>query len=1468
METSESFVSANSFHDASEHPESYDGFDSTVKDQIQLLARSISNGSFEQKAKTLELTRTLTNISEAPGINPFNSEGIDPRLDPNSGLFDSKLWVKNLRKLMDSDPDYYKPASLGVSFRDLRCYGDAVDMDYQANFANGLYKSVSQFIHKFGKRKQEDVFDILKPMDGIVQPGELTVVLGRPGAGCSTFLKTIACQTYGFKVDQNSTISYDGLTPKDMENHYCGEIIYCAETEYHFPNLTVGDTLTIAAKLRTPENRPLGVTRDEYAQHMSDVVLATYGLLHTKYSKVGNDYIRGVSGGERKRVSIAEAALSQSKIQCWDNSTRGLDSATALEFIKALQVSAKIQRTTPLIAIYQCSQNAYDLFDKVLLLYEGYQIYFGNAKNAKDYFLDMGFECPARQTTADFLTSITNPAERVVRDGFENKVPRTPKEFYDYWRQSNARLSVLREIDQNNNDKTQEIADMHHARQSKGLGSGSPHTVSFMMQVKYVLLRNFLRIKADPTITLFMCIGNFVFALIVSSVFFNLPSNTLSFYYRTAIIFFATLFNALASMLEITTLYEARPIVEKHKTYGLYHPSADALASIISELPTKLFAGLSFNIVIYFMCNLKREPGAFFLYLLFGFLATLTMSHVFRTLGAATKSLYEAMTPAGVLLLVLITYVGFIIPTPDMLGWSRWINYLDPIAYTFETMIANEFHGREFECSQYVPAGPGYPTDGINRVCATVGAVIGRDTVNGDEYIETAFVYSYNNVWRNLGISIAFMLFFLGVYIVLCEFNKGARQKGEVLLFQQSHLKNLRKKGDVEMQVFEKEYEESSTPGLDSDIVKPNTNIFHWRNLSYEIKVKKETRKILDDIDGWVKPGQVTALMGASGAGKTTLLNALSERLTIGVVTNGVRMVNGKSLGPSFQRDIGYVQQQDLHLATSTVKEALRFSAYLRQPETVSKADKDSYVDYVIHLLEMEKYSEAIVGVAGEGLNVEQRKRLTIGVELAAKPKLLLFLDEPTSGLDSQTAWSVCKLIRKLADAGQAIVCTIHQPSAILLHEFDRLLFLQKGGQTVYFGDLGKDCATLINYFEKYGAPKCPADANPAEWMLEVVGAAPGSHANQDYFEVWKNSTEYQDVQKELNRLETELSKLPEDADPDSHKTYALPIYKQFFIVTKRVFQQYWRTNDYLYSKLLLVIIASLINSFTFFKAKNSIQGLQNQMFSTFQMLTLMQTLVEQYLPLFVSQRELYEVRERPARAFSWVSFFLAQIAVEIPWAILAGTITYFCWYYPIGLYRNAYATDTVTERGALVWWLIVLFFIYASSMSQLCISFSENIDLAANTANLLFSLCLIFCGILASANSLPRFWIFMYRVSPFTYFASSVLSAALAHADVECSERELLTFLAPDGMTCGEYMAPYIASVGGKLQDPTSSLCKFCQITSTDTFLAQLSASYDTRFRDMGVFIAFIVINWILSMFLYWLARVPKRSRQKKESK
>lgn len=339
----------------------------------------------------------------------------------------------------------------------------------------------------------------------------------------------------------------------------------------------------------------------------------------------------------------------------------------------------------------------------------------------------------------------------------------------------------------------------------------------------------------------------------------------------------------------------------------------------------------------------------------------------------------------------------------------------------------------------------------------------------------------------------------------------------------------------------------------------------------------------------------------------------------------------------------------------------------------------------------------------------------------------MVFLDEPTSGLDSQTAWSICQLMKKLANHGQAILCTIHQPSAILMQEFDRLLFMQRGGKTVYFGDLGEGCKTMIDYFESHGAHKCPADANPAEWMLEVVGAAPGSHANQDYYEVWRNSEEYRAVQSELDWMERELPKKGSITAAEDKHEFSQSIIYQTKLVSIRLFQQYWRSPDYLWSKFILTIFNQLFIGFTFFKAGTSLQGLQNQMLAVFMFTVIFNPILQQYLPSFVQQRDLYEARERPSRTFSWISFIFAQIFVEVPWNILAGTIAYFIYYYPIGFYSNASAAGQLHERGALFWLFSCAFYVYVGSVGLLVISFNQVAESAANLASLLFTMSLSF---------------------------------------------------------------------------------------------------------------------------------------------
>jgi ATP-binding cassette subfamily G (WHITE) protein 2 (PDR) len=208
------------------------------------------------------------------------------------------------------------------------------------------------------------------------------------------------------------------------------------------------------------------------------------------------------------------------------------------------------------------------------------------------------------------------------------------------------------------------------------------------------------------------------------------------------------------------------------------------------------------------------------------------------------------------------------------------------------------------------------------------------------------------------------------------------------------------------------------------------------------------------------------------------------------------------------------------------------------------------------------------------GLNVEQRKRLSIGVELVAKPALLLFLDEPTSGLDSQTSWNILQLLRKLAAHGQAILCTIHQPSAILFEQFDRLLFLAKGGRTVYYGQVGQQSRILIDYFERNGATSYKEGENPAEWMLEAIGAAPGTKSDIDWHQQWLDSPERAAVREELDQMEDNSKNSDESDDPSAYSEFAAPFGEQLIITLKRSWWQLWRSPTYIYSKVVLCAIS------------------------------------------------------------------------------------------------------------------------------------------------------------------------------------------------------------------------------------------------------------------------------------------------------
>ena len=197
--------------------------------------------------------------------------------------------------------------------------------------------------------------------------------------------------------------------------------------------------------------------------------------------------------------------------------------------------------------------------------------------------------------------------------------------------------------------------------------------------------------------------------------------------------------------------------------------------------------------------------------------------------------------------------------------WFRWINYLDPVAYAFEALLINEFHNRHFKCSSFVPQGLSYDNvTSDQRICSAVGAAAGADYVEGDAYINTSFNYYRSHLWRNLGILIGMTIALCAVYLVATEYISAQKSKGEVLLFRRGQVPDVKETEDEESKIDDRPTAEGIVAQKTTSEIPPSiqkqTAQFHWLGVNYDIKVKGGGRRLLDDVDGWVKPGTLTAL--------------------------------------------------------------------------------------------------------------------------------------------------------------------------------------------------------------------------------------------------------------------------------------------------------------------------------------------------------------------------------------------------------------------------------------------------------------------------------------------------------------------------------------------------------------------------------------------------------------------------------
>ncbi|KAI1741490.1 putative ABC multidrug transporter [Xylaria scruposa] len=1328
-------------------------------------------------------------------------------------------------------------SGLTVSFQDIMVEVEGLGESYVSTVSSVVSGLVPSFTKNKNTRR-----NILQGITGQVRPGEMLLVLGRPGSGCTSLLKVLAnMRQEFFRVSGN--IRYGNIGHKEARR-FRDQIVMNTEDDQHFPSLMVSEVMEFAVGTKIAKQGPKSTTsKTEHIENKTDAILGSLGISHTMDTAVGDEFIRGVSGGERKRVSLAEVMATEASVQCWDNSTRGLDASNAFDFAKVLRQVTDEQNKTTIATLYQAGNGIYNQFDKVLVLAEGRQIYYGPTPDAKAYFESLGFQCPPSGNIADFLTSVTVPTESTVLPGFESIAPKTIEEFERAYKASSTYKATQRALVTDELSLAAEVGSLDKRREVEKNRTfnflsrkHSVYQVSFARQVWACTIRQLQVLWGDRWTNSLKLASNIIVALVSGSLFYHLAPTSAATFDRAGALFWPILYLGLNCLSETTASFMGRPIFSRHKLFGFARPAAQALACTLADIPFTVLGVSIFEIIYYFLAGFARDGGKFFTQWFIYIVFTLCLLSFYRMIGAWNSHFGLASQIAGWSTMVIMVYAGYLIPVPTMHVWFRWIAYIDPVQYTFGALMGSETGGLMLHCvePQFIPYGKDY--EDSYRGCSAPGSTPGQSTYSGAEFLKAQYGDFTQHVWRNVGIVIAFWIFFAIMASLGFELNLQRAGGSRILFEKRAHLKSLSEREDKEKGIIETTNVLRNRTQDDDQIT--NGTVFTFRDINYFVHAGGSEKQLLQNVSGFVTPGKLVALMGSSGAGKTTLMDVLAQRKDKGIVKGSI-LINGAPQGISFQRDTGYCEQNDVHEATATVREALLLSARLRQPHHVPDAEKIEYVEYIMGLLELSSLQHAVIGSPNSGLSIEQRKRVTIATELVAKPTLL-FLDEPTSGLDGQSAYEICRFMKKLAAAGQTIVCTIHQPSAVLFETFDVLLLLAKGGRTTYFGETGHESSIVLDYFARHGVP-CPPNSNPAEHIVDVVQGRFGTET--DWPAEWESSQERQRTMERLTELEQDRGHTYAGQSKQDEKDFAAPILYQISLVTRRQLLSLWRNPDYVWNKIGLHVSNGLFAGFTFWKIGKGSFDVQLRLMSVFNFLFVAPGCINQLQPLFISNRDIFETREKKSKTYSWIAFISAQLLSEILILIVCATVYFVSWYFTSGFPVRA------SISGQVYLQMLLYEFLY-TSIGQAIAAYSPNAYFAALANPLIVGTLIQFCGVFVPYSHIVPFWRYwLYYLNPFNYLVGGLLVPVAWDAEVQCKASELTSIPLPPDTTCGDYMAEFLSQYPGYVTDAdNTTMCAYCPYSTGADYLRTLN--FNNRYygwRDVGITALFCISSYAL---------------------
>ena len=522
-----------------------------------------------------ELSRQLSSQSQssrklsriASSGSKISRKDVDVEKEPASST-DSEEEPWNLEQTLRGTKEEdiasgIKSKRIGVIWENLTVRGLGGVKNIVKTFPDAFvsfFNVIETGMHLFGYGKKGREVEILRNSRGVAKPGEMVLVLGRPGSGCTTFLKVIANQRFGY-TGIDGEVLYGHYDFNTFAKRYRGEAVYNGEDDIHNPTLTVGQTLGFALDVKTPGKRPSGMSKKVFKEKVIDLLLKMFNIEHTINTVVGNPFMRGVSGGERKRVSIAEMMVTSASICAWDNTTRGLDASTALDYAKSLRIMTNIYKTTTFVSLYQASENIYSQFDKVMVIDEGRQVFFGPTKEARAYFEGLGFTEKPRQTTPDYLTGCTDVFEREYAPGrSEANSPHDADSLAKAFEESRFASDLSHEMTsyrQEIQSEKQAFEDFETAnRQSKQkyAPTSSVYAAPFYLQVWALIQRQFLIKWQDKFSLVVSWITAIVIAIILGTVWLDLPVTSAGAFTRGGVLFIALLFNAFGAFGELASV--------------------------------------------------------------------------------------------------------------------------------------------------------------------------------------------------------------------------------------------------------------------------------------------------------------------------------------------------------------------------------------------------------------------------------------------------------------------------------------------------------------------------------------------------------------------------------------------------------------------------------------------------------------------------------------------------------------------------------------------------------------------------------------------------------------------------------------------------------------------------------------------------------------------------------------------------